>query len=414
MFGLMLFVQCMKAQETLVVGQVFNKDDHAPIPQVNIYFKNSGQVVQSNEEGYFMIRTKERHSTLIFSCVGYKQEQIHVKPGSSVGVQVSMQELNNELLEVFVVPGANPATALMRKVRVMRRENDLTWQPGFRAEASSQDLILLSKTNLRHLNKRIYEQLDKGDLKKNDSSLIIPLYMADIRQQYQGKIKKEISKNIHNTPESFARLLEQFSGQFASDINFYENSVTILGKPIISPLAGIAGFYYDYFLADSLDRITGKQYEVHFQSKNKKNLAFMGKLWIDSTTLALTAIEASLPAQANINYVHDLKLSQQFSPLVVDRWVPKSAVLSLNMNLQLMPDSMNRMSEIFFRHSQEYQYSDTMKVDTLHFAKSDYSTETLESKLNNLGNTPVIRTARWICWRSRCKCSTIYNNNISC
>ena len=336
MFGLMLFVQCMKAQETLVVGQVFNKDDHAPIPQVNIYFKNSGQVVQSNEEGYFMIRTKERHSTLIFSCVGYKQEQIHVKPGSSVGVQVSMQELNNELLEVFVVPGANPATALMRKVRVMRRENDLTWQPGFRAEASSQDLILLSKTNLRHLNKRIYEQLDKGDLKKNDSSLIIPLYMADIRQQYQGKIKKEISKNIHNTPESFARLLEQFSGQFASDINFYENSVTILGKPIISPLAGIAGFYYDYFLADSLDRITGKQYEVHFQSKNKKNLAFMGKLWIDSTTLALTAIEASLPAQANINYVHDLKLSQQFSPLVVDRWVPANFRLSVTISSRLL------------------------------------------------------------------------------
>ena len=122
----------------------------------------------------------------------------------------------------------------------------------------------------------------------------------------------------------------------------------------------------------------------------------MGKLWIDSTTLALTAIEASLPAQANINYIHDLKLSQQFSPLVVDRWVPKSAVLSLNMNLQLMPDSLNRMSEIFFRHSQEYQYSDTMKIDTIHFAKSDYSTETLESKLNNLGNTPVIRTARWI------------------
>ncbi|MEI6753204.1 MAG: DUF5686 family protein [Paludibacter sp.] len=396
LFGLILLTQSLIAQETLVVGQVFNKDDHAPISQVNIYFKNSGQVVQSNEEGYFMIRTNERHSTLIFSCVGYKQEQIHVKPGSSVGVQVSMQELNNELLEVFVVPGANPATALMRKVRVMRRENDLTWQPGFRAEASSQDLILLSKTNLRHLNKRIYEQLDKGDLKKNDSSLIIPLYMADIRQQYQGKIKKEISKDIHTTPESFARLLEQFSGQFASDINFYENSVTIFGKPIISPLAGIAGFYYDYFLADSLDRITGKQYEVHFQSKNKKNLAFTGKLWIDSTTLALTAIEASLPAQANINYVHDLKLSQQFSPLVVDRWVPKSAVLSLNMNLQLMPDSLNRMSEIFFRHNQEYQYSDTMKVDTTHFAKSEYSTETLESKLNNLGNTPVIKTARWI------------------
>ena len=45
----------LSAQETMVVGQVVNASDGTPIPQVNITFKNTENVVQSNDEGYFLI-----------------------------------------------------------------------------------------------------------------------------------------------------------------------------------------------------------------------------------------------------------------------------------------------------------------------------------------------------------------------
>src|ERR1035437_9901367 len=107
---IMLFASSFtSAQETVVVGQVLNKDDMSPIPQVNIYFKNSEKVEQTNEEGYFLIRYTGKESQLTFSSIGYKKEEIKVKPGQSIGIQVEMGEENTLLQEAFVFPGANPA-----------------------------------------------------------------------------------------------------------------------------------------------------------------------------------------------------------------------------------------------------------------------------------------------------------------
>jgi len=54
----------------------------------------------------------------VFSCVGYRRKEIKLKPGQGVGLQVELHEENTMLQEVFVVPGANPALELMKKVRL--------------------------------------------------------------------------------------------------------------------------------------------------------------------------------------------------------------------------------------------------------------------------------------------------------
>ena len=61
--------------------------------------------------------------------------------------------------------------------------------------SSEQILILLSKINQRKVNKKIYEQLQQGALKSADSSLTIPLYMAQSRYQQVGLDKKLLDKN---------------------------------------------------------------------------------------------------------------------------------------------------------------------------------------------------------------------------
>ena len=383
--------------ETVVVGQILNKADRTPIPSVNIYFKNSGISTQSNEEGYFMIRTRERHKTLIFSCIGYKQEEIHLRPGQSVGIEVGLQEINTELQEVFVVPGANPANEFMRKVRVLRHKNDLSCYPSFRAQTTDQDLVLVSKSNQMFLTRHIFEQLHKGSLHNVDSTLYTPLYMAETRHDIQGKARKEAARTIFNSPESIVKLLEKFTGNVSSDVNFYDNSVTLFDKSFVSPMSSIGNLYYDFFLADSLPNIDGKSYEIHFRSKNKKNLAFDGKMWIDSASLALTAIQVTLPPQANINFIHNLKISKVYGNNGSKLWAPRSLTTSMSMNFALLSDSLHKHQEVFFNHTTDYAYSDSVILpDTAHFANSEYTVETLDSKLKDLNNTPLLRTARWI------------------
>lgn len=405
---IILFVACLSATlffcnktsaqtlETVVVGQVLNKADNSPLHQVNIYFKNSDQIVQSNEEGYFLIRTNEPYTTLLFTCIGFKQEEIKLKPGQSIGIQVKMQEENTLLQEVFVIPGANPALELMKKVRLMAKQNDLSQQPGFNAQSTEQNLVLLSKVNQRALSKRVFDQLKKGNVSNVDSSLVLPLYMAESKYQLTPGNKKELSKNIFSSPENGEKILEQLAGEMATDLNFYRNSVIVFGKSMASPLANVGNVYYNYYLADSVHSATGKQYEVHFRSKNVKNLAFNGKFWIDSTTWALTKIEVELPAKSNINFIHNLRISENFQQQPNKYWLRQSEELTLNMNYTVMADSLHPNPEIFIKRSSAFSYTDSIIQPTGDFAHSKYTQETLDSKLNDLNNTPLLRTAKWI------------------
>lgn len=384
------------AQETVVVGQILNKSDQTPISSVNIYFKNSEKGVQSNEEGYFLIRNNGPQSVLVFSAVGFRWKELRIKPGQSVGVQVEMEEENTLLREIFVIPGANPALELMKRARLLRKANDISNQHGFAAQSSEQQLVLLSKINQRATNRRIFDQLKKGNISSSDSILVIPLYMAESKYQLtQGK-KVELSKNVFSSPENGEKILEKMVGDIGTELNFYENSISVFGKNIISPLSGNGYAYYNFYLADSVKTSTGKQYEIHFRTKNSKNLAFNGTMKIDSASLALINIEAELPLQANINYIHNLRISENFEQQKDKMWALSTQEMSLNMNYGLLADSLHPNPEIFVKRSAIYQRTDSANIPAQTFAQSEYSSETLDDKLKDMNNTPLLRTAKWI------------------
>jgi hypothetical protein len=393
---LFLVAPSLTAQETVVVGQVLNSSDKSPIPNVNITFKNSLTVAQSNEEGYFMIRNTGKQNTLIFTSVGYKKHEIRIKPGQSVGLQVDLEEENTLLQEVFIVPGSNPAIEMMKKVRLLVRENDISRQTGYKTMSTEQNLVLLSKVNQRSMSKRIFDQLKIGSVSGSDSSMVIPLYMDEKKYRITSTDKKELSDKLFSSPVAAEKILEKLVGELDTELNFYNNSVSVYGKSMVSPLASVGNAFYDYYLADSLKTPNGKQYEIHFRSRNTKNLAFDGKLLIDSVTFGLTSIEANLPAMANINFIHNLRISQKFIPVTAHHWMRQNEELELNMDFALLTDSLHPRPEIFVKRSAVYHTTDSDIPQSSQFAQSGYNQTTLDEKLNELNNTPLLRTAKWV------------------
>ena len=115
-----LFVCCffaleyLMAQETIVVGQVLDKLTGDPVAYANIYFKNSKIGTASNDEGWFMLRTNEKHpKQLLVSAIGYKTMRFKVEQGQYVGLQVELSEDNAILQEVVAMPGVNPEYVFM-------------------------------------------------------------------------------------------------------------------------------------------------------------------------------------------------------------------------------------------------------------------------------------------------------------
>ena len=390
----LFFAQEIFSQETLLVGQVVDKNDLSAIPEVNIFFKNTDIGSKSNNEGYFILRTNEKVNVVVFSCVGYKQKEIRLKQGQSLGMQVELVEENNMLQEVFVIPGSNPALALMKKTRVMKPVNDLTRQAGFSLQRKEQSLVLVSKIKQGLGGKKIFEQISHGAISNIDSSLSIPLYMSESYFNDNGKSRKEISQNNFSTPENTQLIVRKLLGDINANLNFYDNAVSVFGKSMISPLSNTGNVYYDFYLADSIITDNRKNYEVHFRTKNEKNLAFNGKMFIDSGSYALTGIDLTLPRAANINYLHNLKISQTFAVLDSNKWVVDKENTNLSLTYALLGDSLNPSPELFIKRN--IQTINSNSLLNLDFAESTYTAEELDRKINDLGETTIIKTAKWL------------------
>ena len=378
-------------QETLLVGQVVDKYTQAPLASVDIYFKNTNIAVKSNEEGYFLIRTQGAQTTVVFSLLGYKREQIKLKKGDSVGVQMELEEKNNYLMEVFVLPGANPADDLMKKVRARRKENNTSKS----LVSTEQSVVLLSKQDTRWANNKIFSQFRAGNLSANDSSLLVPLYMEQSEYAQSGNTKKQILKNTFNSSKTVSDGVAQLLKGLDERMNFYENSIPVFGRSVISPLAGAGSSFYNYYLRDSLQTVSGKQYQVSFRSVNPKNLALNGTMWIDSASLALVKLNAQLPRQANLNFIHNFAVNQDFE-LRANLWLPKSEQTRWNLSYEIIADSVNKKPELLISRDAEFDITQNsvLKNDTS-FADTPFSQEKLSAHIEELNQTPLFKFARY-------------------
>ncbi len=393
---LLLFLSLrLAAQETLAVGQVFDAVEKTPIANVNIWFKNTSLGIKSNDEGFFMIRNAGSETTLVFSCVGYRTKELKLQLGKSVGMQVELQQSNTELQEVFVLPGTNPALELMKRVRAAKVRNNVRGNSLYKAETQEQSLVLLAKVNQRTVNQRIFEQLAQGTIDKNDSLLTLPLFMSEQSYSLSGKNKTQTSKNIFNSEAQNERIIDQLTGNFSADINFYQAAISLFDREFISPLADVGATYYHYYLIDSSQTALGKEYKLHFRTKNTKNLAFNGSMLIDSATMALKFIELELPRQANLNFVKKLHIKQQFRMQNDVYWLPETGSVSVNMTYNALVDSTQPRSLIFLKNSFKTKTSDYQPAEQ-NFAGSKFETTDLNEKLRLLNQTPIMKTARWL------------------
>ena len=127
----LLSIFYIHGQETIIVGQVINKADRKALAGVNVRFRGTNTAMSTDTAGYFMLRSNEKVHALVFSSVGYKTVELPIKSGQSMGTQVVMEEENTVIQEVIILPRVNPALEMMKKVRLMRKVNDIAHMPHF-------------------------------------------------------------------------------------------------------------------------------------------------------------------------------------------------------------------------------------------------------------------------------------------
>ena len=311
----------LHAGEVILVGDVLNEATGEPIPNVHLYLQGTQQGTVSNEEGSFCLRADiDRKRRLIISAVGYHTQRYDIEPNTMAGMQVLLREKTNLLAEVVALPGENPAIPLIAQVRAHRPFNDRTLQSQEQG-TKSQDLLdseqtwvastelYISHIGKRQLQRHLWKSLRAGLLTTDDSTFLLPLYRSTQPVQLIGKGMRPAGEKQEQalilSASDYSVLLTP-----PQNLNFYLNSLDILGESFLSPLASSGNTYYHYYLADSV----AGAYLVHFRTKNPFYATFNGEMWIDSATYAVLSVYAEVPAQSRVNYLSQLQIRQQFAP----------------------------------------------------------------------------------------------------
>ena len=290
------------ATETIIVGEVVNEATGEAIPNVNIHFRGTKIGTTSDASGAYALRVDMTDKAqLVFSAVGYYTQRFEITPGAMAGLQVSMREKAALLTEVVVAPNENPALELLRKVREHRAENDRTLHKDRGFVARREQTLYVSHINKRHLRRALWRSLQAGMIAQDDSTYILPLY----RQNQSFRIS---GTDMIPANDQQSRTLILSDADYSSylgdegNLNFYANSVSIMGHAFLSPLAAGGNLYYRYYLvgADT----------IHFRTRNPFYATFNGEMVIDTATFALRSIHAYVPAEVAVNYINTVHVSQ--------------------------------------------------------------------------------------------------------
>ena len=380
--GICVISYGLLAQETIVVGEVYDTNTGSPLSSINIYLQGTQIGTTSNAEGLFLLRADiNRSHTLVVSAVGYHTERFKIEPHTQSGIEIALREKVGNLSEVFVFPQDNPALPLMDKVRARRTSNRAMIQ----SETVGKTALFVSDIQSKHLKRALWRSLQAGMIEKEDSTYLVPLYW---REQKADSIHEQATLL---TLTDYQILL----GQIPVAFDFYANSMPFLNTSILSPLASSGNTYYNYFLIDSLQVGAEKHYLLHFRTKNPFYATFNGEMTIDSATYALRSIKASQPAQSNINYLKEFTIQQTFSPTnqLLDEQI--NMLMDFAIKTTSYQDSTHVFPTLLLTRKKQFteQSDDLPTLEIM-----DESSDIVLPALDSLNNTPLFKTAKLVAY----------------
>ena len=371
------------AVETILVGEVVNETTGEAIPNVNIHFRGTKIGTSSDENGNYALRVDmSAKCQLVFSAVGYFTQRFDIEPGTQAGLQVAMREKSAELTEIIVAPNENPALELLRQVRAHREDNDRTLHKEQVFTAQKEQTLYVSHIGKRQLRRTLWRSLQAGMIAQEDSTYILPLYRETQSFRFSGQ--EAIPANDQRT-QALILSVTDYSTLLGNEgnLNFYANSVSLMGHAFLSPLATGGNLYYRYYLVEDT---------IHFRTRNPFYATFNGEMVIDTTTFALRSIQAYVPAEVAVNYVNTLHVNQTLAP---DGSIAEESI-SVLLDFTIKSEKAGTVfPTLLLTTSLRNKAADLQDLEVSTSRHLEPTTAAADTAFAALDSLPLMRTAKW-------------------
>lgn len=307
-----------------ITGQVTDAATGEGIPFASIAVKGQTTGTTSNVNGRYSLQLKQASDSLLVLSLGYRTRSYPIAPQGAQTINAQLSAASTSLQEVKVyAKGGDPAYRVIREV-VRRREQ---FDP---AQLAAYDYDSYTKiegyvnnfSNKRKKNRRpgpIGRFLGRlPAITDENGQPAVPVFISETFSKFYSrskpdKVKERVLKShVTGVGVSDGGLIAQLTGASFQQYNFLRNSLYVLRKDIPSPVGAQWETVYTFRLKDTVRVGSATCYEIEYTPKRATDLAFVGTVWIDTLRMALTQVDARVDKRANINFVDELHIEQEW------------------------------------------------------------------------------------------------------
>jgi hypothetical protein len=321
-------MQPIMSQSRRISGSVRDANSDEPVPFASVSFKNSTSGDLTDSSGHFSFRFDQWPSdTMVITCVGY-QPVTYVINKSRDSIRVDLLMERGTFTEgVTVKVKVNKGLLLWRKIVQHKSQNDR-----YRFSNFSYELYNKLELDIKNIN---FEKISRfkplrpvGDLinQNVDSSAgvkFLPTYLTEAISDYYYQKKplkrREIIKAA-NTNGVKNESIIKFLGGMDQNVNVYNNFIPVFNKQFVSPASDNGDLYYNYRVTDTQQVSNQRYYHLVFTPRRNGTNTFEGDCWVHAGTFAIQKMNLRLGRDANINFVDNLSLIQEYKLINDSTW----------------------------------------------------------------------------------------------
>lgn len=309
--------------QTKVSGIVID-DKNQPVPYANIMFKGTNEGVVSNEDGRFYLESKLPHKVIVVSFSGFQTKEVTLPKEVNYDFKIKITD-GVKLNEVVIYSGKtskknNPAIDILKKIWEHRRKNGLRQFNQYEMEKYEKLEFDMNTIDSAFMKSKIFKGMEfifkQVDTSKVTGKTYLPIFINEALSNVygdnvRGKVKEILKANKNSGFNTNQQIIE-FVKDLYNENDIYNNYLNFFDKSFTSPLSKTGIDVYNYVLRDSSFIDKKWCYNILFYPRRKNELTFKGDFWVTDSTYAIKNITMASTKSANINWVKDIYLEQEF------------------------------------------------------------------------------------------------------
>ena len=336
---LLIIMLATAANAQTITGIVVEEKTGEVIPYPSVQYKNGKTAVAGNGEGRFSI-ARRNGDKLTFSSVGYQNLTILIGPNTPSDMRITLKPDTKQLQGVTVKSKRgkysrkdNPAVELMKRVIAAKKRTDLSNHDYY--QFNKYQKITLAVNDIKP------SELENEKLKKKkwlinqietcpyNNKLILPLSVDETvtRNIYRKKPKSEktivMGQNTSGVNDLIETgdILNTVLKDVFTDVDLYDDQIRLLQYPFTSPIGKNAIAFYRFYIEDTVYVDRDKCYHLQFLPNNQQDFGFRGEIWIlADSTLHVKRCELTLPKKSDVNFVDNMRITQEYTKLPNGEW----------------------------------------------------------------------------------------------